>query len=250
MKTDTAGLPAPPVPAPNWALFLDLDGTLVDIAPRPDLVSIPADLASLLAGIDAALGGALALVSGRSIDVLDQLLKPWHGVAAGEHGAALRLPSGALEVEPGLPPVPRGWRDEMAALAQAHRGVVVEQKSAGIAVHFRQAPEAEAAVCTAATALAARGSGFAALPGSRLIEIRPLAVNKGWAVHRLMREFPFKGRVPVFVGDDVTDEDGFRAARALGGHGLNVHLYFPAGAVQVREWLVDIVRVLQAKSSA
>jgi trehalose 6-phosphate phosphatase len=251
MKASGIAYLVPPTPATNWALFLDLDGTLVDIAPRPDMVSVPTGLGALLLDLAKALGGAVALVSGRTLGDLGRLLAAWRGPAAAEHGAVLRLPLGAVESAPGLPAVPASWRAAVDALARANPGLVVEQKSAGIAVHFRLAPEAAGAVRAAAARLAgASGGAFAAVPGHYLVEIRPCAVDKGWAVRRLMQEPPFAGRIPVFVGDDVTDEDGFRAALSLGGHGLHVHRYFPGGAAGVRKWLVEIPRELRARSSA
>jgi len=251
MKASGATGSIPPAPAPGWALFLDLDGTLVDIAPRPDLVRVPDELDALLADLAAALGGAVALVSGRTLGDLDRLLADWRGAAAAEHGAALRLPSGAVESAPGLPLVPASWRAEADALARARPGLVVEQKSAGIAVHFRLAPEAAGAARAVAARFAGASAGaFAAVPGHYLVEVRPCAVDKGWAVRRLMQEIPFAGRTPVFVGDDVTDEDGFRAALALGGHGLHVHRYFPGGAAHVRKWLLEIPHALRARSPA
>ena len=241
----------PPAADPGWALFLDLDGTLVDLAPRPDLVHMPEALIDLLRQVQHELHGALALVSGRPLGQLDALLAPWRPPAAGEHGAQCRLPSGGLAPPPKLPSVPVEWRLAADALASENAGIVVEQKAAGIAVHYRQAPGSERRVRDVLARLAAqRPREFTAMPGLMLVEIRPRAVDKGWAVERLMREAPFTGRVPVFVGDDATDEDGFRAARALGGHGLPVDRYFPAGAPDVREWLADMLRSLRAGPAA
>lgn len=231
----------------GWALFLDFDGTLIDIAPRPDQVEVPDGLDALLAGLGKALDGALALISGRPVADLDRLLARREWALAGEHGAVLRLPWGEIERAPGVPLPPPSWRAALAALARENPGVLVEQKASGIAVHYRQAPQCERLARETVARLVAEQPGrFAVLNGHKVTEIRPRAIDKGWAVERLMRDPPFYARVPVFIGDDTTDEDGFRAARSLGGYGLNVHRYFPAGAAEVREWLEDRLGILQA----
>ncbi len=229
-------------------MFLDLDGTLVDIAPRPELVHMPPRLLDLLLRLHTALSGALAVISGRPLGQLDALLTPWRPAAAGEHGAQCRLPSGDLAVARPLPAVPVDWRLAADALASEIAGIVVEQKATGIAVHYRQAPASERRVHDVLGRLAAqRPRDFTAMPGLMLLEIRPRAVDKGVAVETLMQLQPFAGRIPVFVGDDVTDEDGFRAAEALGGYGLQVHRHFPGGAAEVREWLEGVLKILQAE---
>ncbi len=243
-----AAWPIPPDPDSNWALFFDLDGTLIDLAPRPDMVRMPEMLIDLLKQVQRELQGALAVVSGRPLGQLDALLAPWRPPAAGEHGAQCRLPSGEMVPPPRLPAVPTEWRLAADALASENAGIVVEQKATGIAVHYRQAPGSEGRVRDVLQRLAAqRPREFTAMPGLMLTEIRPRAVDKGSAVEWLMREKPFAGRTPVFVGDDVTDEDGFRAAEALGGRGLHVHRHFSGGAAQVREWLVEMLQTLQAR---
>jgi len=226
-----------PPPSDRWALFLDLDGTLIDLAPRPDLVVIPPGLVALLREIEHRLGGALAIVSGRSLGQIQALLAPWRPVMAGEHGAFCRLPSGMV-VSPDPPAVPDSWRNVLGELHVTYPGVIVEQKTSAIAVHYRLAPARETVLRALMQALVdARPDEFLLSPAHMAWEIRPRGVHKGTAVRRLMREAPLEGRVPVFIGDDVTDEDGMRAAEALGGCGVHVQRCFPQGASGVRAWL-------------
>lgn len=226
-----------PQPGARWALFLDLDGTLVDLAPRPEQVELGPGTLALLREIERRLGGALAIVSGRPLAQIDAVLAPWTPAAAGEHGAFCRLPSGAV-VTPDPPAVPAAWRIQAEAWAAAFPGVLVEQKSSAIAVHFRLAPASGPTLrARMASLVAARSDAFVLSPAHMAWEIRPRGVHKGLAVERLMREEPMRGRLPIFVGDDVTDEDGMRAAEAMGGHGVHVHRCFPEGAAGVRAWL-------------
>ncbi|MCC7049338.1 MAG: trehalose-phosphatase [Alphaproteobacteria bacterium] len=226
-----------PSPSDRWALFLDLDGTLLDLAARPDLVTAPPGLVAILRDIEAALAGALAIVSGRSLDQIDALLAPWRPVAAGEHGAYCRLISG--QVESADPPlIPMAWRNALAALGVRFQGVLVEQKASAIAVHYRLAPAAAPALRAIMHDLVCeRGDAFVLSAADMAWEIRPRGIDKGMAVRRLMRDPPMAGRVPVFIGDDVTDEDGIRAAHALGGLGIQVGTSFAEGAAGVRAWL-------------
>lgn len=201
------------------ALFLDFDGTLVDIAPAPDAIVVPAALPPLLAALHARLDGALAVVSGRPVAEIDRHL----GLelpAAGLHGLELRL--GGTVVRP---PPPAGLAVVRAAIAAADvasRGVLVEDKGGSIALHYRDVPERGAETVTFARGLAEADPELVALAGKMVVEIKPKAASKAVAVHRFMTEPPFAGRRPVFVGDDVTDEDGMRAALAGGGRAVKV----------------------------
>jgi trehalose 6-phosphate phosphatase len=234
-----------PSPSRRWALFLDLDGTLIDLAPRPDLVEVRPDMVALLVSIERCLDGALAIVSGRSLAQIDALLAPWRPVAAGEHGAFCRLPSGVV-VSPEPPPVPDTWRNLLGGLHVDWPGLFVEQKASAIAVHYRLAPGCEPALRALMQSLVAqRGDAFVLSPAHLAWEIRPRGIHKGLAVERLMREPTMRGRLPVFVGDDVTDEDGMRAAEAMGGHGVHVQRCFPEGAAGVRAWLSGVAKELQ-----
>ena len=223
-------------PYRNAALLLDLDGTLLDFAPTPGTVVVPSDLPDTLRTIRDQLGGALAVVTGRTIDVIDKLLSDVpHGVA-GEHGGAVRPSPGAALQRADLQPPPRSWLKRAAMLEAAHPGTRFEQKPRGFTVHFRLAPEVGPAIHAALSEMVAESGDFHLLSGQMMWEIRPRGVDKGHGVERLMQHAPFRGRVPVFIGDDVTDEDGLRVARAMGGAGLWVPDLF-GNAAGVRAWL-------------
>jgi trehalose 6-phosphate phosphatase len=233
----SSGLPNPDA---NWALFLDLDGTLLDIAEAPDLVRVPDGLADSLRAAADALGGAVAIVSGRRLADLERLLP---GVAipfVAEHGAVVRGPDGTVEAFGAAPP-PRAWVDAAMRLAQNAPGVLVEVKSHCIAIHFRRAPGHARAVAQLGRRLTAnRRRDFQVVEARCAIEVRPVGADKGAAVDRILRAPPFTGRTPVFVGDDVTDEDGIRAAVSAGGVGLRVGQNFRGSPQAVRDWLKDL----------
>lgn len=219
------------------ALLLDMDGTLLDIAPTPDLVRVAPGLAEALRGLREIMGGALAVVTGRPIEQVDGLFANVPHAVAGEHGGAIRHAPGAEVVRVNLPSPPVEWVIEAARIAGAHPGVLLEQKQRGFVLHYRAVPELGPVLHEAAMALIApQADRFQLLAALMAWEIRPRGADKGSAVSTLMTEAPFAGRTPIFIGDDVTDEDGMRAARALGGAGLQVDEWFgdPAG---VRAWL-------------
>ncbi len=232
---------APPLPR-NSALLLDLDGTLLDIAPRPDLVVVPPGLIGSLAGLRRRLDDAVAIVTGRPLEQVDALLGHAAFAVAGEHGAALRHAPEEAVVRPALASAPAAWLDAAARVAAAHPGVLLERKTHGFVLHYRLAPEAGPALRTALEALLApSGPAFALLPARMAWEVRPRGADKGSAVRALMARAPFAGRAPVFVGDDITDEDGIAAAVALGGIGLRVPEAF-GDAAGVRRWLAAKAR--------
>ena len=161
-----------PLPSDRWALFLDLDGTLIDLAARPDLVTVPPGLVTVLQEIEARLTGALAIVSGRSLAQIDALLDPWRPIAAGEHGAFCRLPSGAV-VSSDPPAVPISWRNALGGLDVSYPGVFVEQKTSAIAVHYRLAPACEPSLRALMHGLVAeRSDEFVLMPAHMAWEIR------------------------------------------------------------------------------
>lgn len=224
----------------NWALFLDLDGTLLDIAPSPDQVVVPSDLVSALTAIKVRLSGALAIVSGRPFAEIDELLRPMQLSGGAEHGAFIRDAQGQMRKSPGLHDIPDAWRRELHSATKRWSGVQVEEKSQSIVLHFRQAPDRDEDLKRLAATLVERDpTHFHILHAKMAYEIRPRGTTKGGVVAHLMNETPFSGRVPVFVGDDVTDEDGMMAARMLGGHGLHVHEEFAGEASNVRSWLAE-----------
>jgi len=202
------------------ALFLDFDGTLVDIAPRPDEVVVEPRLVATLQALHDYLGGALAIVSGREITGLDAFLSPLVLPAAGAHGATIRRADGTLSAvaPPDLFLVSRAAQ----RLAVLHPQLLVEQKEAAVALHYRQAPELESLCLETLTEAVSRTPGTELMRGKLVFEVKPRGVNKGQAVAAFMAGAPFAGRVPLFAGDDLTDEDGFAAVQRLGGLGLKV----------------------------
>lgn len=218
-------LPTPkPIDPDRMALFLDMDGTLVDFAATPDAVAAPAGAGERLNKLAARLGGALAVVSGRRLLELDRVLAPGRFAAAGLHGLEHRGgPDGAVDgPAPAAGDVAR-WRDLLAPLMADHPALLLEEKIAGVAVHYRSEPGLGATVAAAAAAALASGpDGYHLLHGNKVVEIKPAGRGKGDAVTRFLEAPPFAGRRPVFIGDDVTDEDGFRAAQAAGGLGILV----------------------------
>jgi trehalose 6-phosphate phosphatase len=206
----------------DWALFLDVDGTLLKIAATPAAVSVPTRIVDLLARLHARLSGALALVSGRPIADLDALFSPLRLPAAGAHGAERRDAAGAVErYDYGEALAPA--RAMLASWAGSHEGALLEDKGVSLALHYRGVPELEnAARRAAAEAVAAAGPRFHVQDGKKVLEIKATAVGKGSAITEFMAEPPFAGRVPAFLGDDVTDEEGFRVVNELGGHSIAV----------------------------
>lgn len=236
---------APALPSPaellrRGALLLDFDGTLVDIAPAPGLVVVPDPLRRHLARLSVRLAGAIAVVTGRTLADLDALLDPLRLATAGEHGGAIRLaPDAPPQRASATPPLPAAWRAAAEAAAAAIPGALVEHKPAGLVLHFRQAPAAGPGLHAALRRIAGDAPGFEILAASAAWELRPRGIDKGTAVAALMAAPAFAGRVPIFIGDDLTDEDGMAAARALGGLGLRVADAF-GDAAGVRAWLAGL----------
>ena len=231
--------PFPPLP-PRAALLLDLDGTLIDIAPTPDQVSVPADLLASLHTLRPRLEDALAIVTGRPVEQVDRLLGTVPYAVAGEHGAVIRhSPRGALE-RPGLPPTPANWARRARQVASAYSGALFEPKSHGFVLHYRLCPDAGEALRQQLLAIVgADNQNFVIMPAHMAWEVTPRSVDKGRAVERLLARPPFAGRTPVYVGDDVSDENGIRAARLAGGVGLRVQEVF-RDAAGVRAWLAHL----------
>lgn len=210
-----------PVARPDWALFLDFDGTLVEIAETPDAVRAERRLVGILQSLSAELGGALAIVSGRPLAEVDAHLAPERFPAAGLHGLELRSAAGGPVMRPDGLDVPCDVRSALASFAGLH-GLLLEEKGIAVALHYRSRPELADACRAAARRAIAGHPGLHALDGKMVVEIKPCGADKGRAVARLMAGAPFAGRVPVFAGDDVTDEDGFRAVAEMGGFGVKV----------------------------
>lgn len=205
---------------PSCALFLDFDGTLVDIASHPQAVIVPAGLPDTLARAREMLGGAVAVVSGRPIEQIDRFLSPLVLSVAGVHGAERRRADGSLTW---LAVHPLHAVDEaVRALVRAHPALFVETKRGSIALHYRQAPHLQALCQATMQALVERSPGLTLLCGKMVVEAKPSRASKSQAIESFLTEPPFAGRTPVFVGDDVTDEPGFASVQRLGGWGVKV----------------------------
>ncbi|GGB27364.1 trehalose 6-phosphate phosphatase [Tistrella bauzanensis] len=207
-----------PEPMPDWALFLDVDGCLIDIAPTPDAVVVTPGLPELLQRLHGRFDGAVALVSGRTLGELDRLFHPAVLPAAGQHGLERRdhppvsLARGFIEVG-----------QVLERFVADTPGTLIERKSCGYAVHYRARPSAGPAVDRVARALATvTDPPLTVVPGKMVVEVRMPGADKGTAIRGFMQDAPFRGRIPVFIGDDVTDEDGFAMVNAFGGHSIRV----------------------------
>jgi trehalose 6-phosphate phosphatase len=213
----------PSLPARS-SLFLDFDGTLAPLAMRPQDVAVADWVVPTLQSLGRGLDGALAIVSGRALSAIDVFLQPLVLATAGCHGAERRSASGRIERHDSQPPT--DVTSCARRLAAQHAGLLLESKPSGLALHFRLIPE----LATTCRELLARA--LAEVPGAALewelidghcvCELKQRSVSKGTAVRSFLAEAPFAGRLPVFVGDDVTDEDGIRAAQAAGGFGIRV----------------------------
>lgn len=201
-------------------MFLDFDGTLVDIAEHPQAVVIPDGLVRTLGHMLEMLDGAMAVISGRPIEQIDHFLAPLVISVAGVHGAERRRADGSLAC---LDTPPLGRVEAAAqALGREHAALVVEVKRGSVAVHYRQAPELEALCMAAMQDAVEHASGLTLLHGKMVVEAKACHATKGRAIEAFLAEPPFSGRRPVFIGDDVTDEAGFAAVQRLGGVGVKV----------------------------
>lgn len=220
LPSECNDLPVPELPVDGraWAYFLDIDGTLLELAETPEAVTVPAGLVPQLERLRDLAGGALALVSGRPLRDIDRLFAPARFPAAGVHGAELRLTDGTLRRIAFDPRTLDPARDAFGAFAAANPEIRVEDKVFGVTLHFRRRPDLAAEAHRLGTVLSARlGPAFHLLEGKMVVEVRASAASKGSAVDAFLQDPPFAGRVPVYVGDDLTDEDAFRAVNALGG---------------------------------
>lgn len=219
MTTSSGASPQlfPPAVSDHWALFLDVDGTLVGFADHPDGVIVPDPLLRRLGALSERLDGALALVSGRELAVIDRLFRPLSLPAAGSHGLERR--SAVVPAEP-LPAAPAELVDIKAqaqALLATWPLAVIEDKGLALALHWRAMPEAAADLQAFALQAQARMPGYQLQHGDCVVELRPRRADKGEAIAAFLGEPPFRGRLPVFVGDDLTDEHGFEVVNARGG---------------------------------
>jgi len=237
---------APPPPSLEWCLFLDVDGTLLEFTDSPLETHANPELTALLTDVAERLGGAVALVSGRSIGYLDALFAPLRLPAAGLHGVERRKASGAMHGASFVDSQLDRARTALQTLVVAHPGTLLEDKGRTIAVHFRMAPQAESSVRDAVVDAASQlSSNYHIQGGNMMLEIKPRGFTKASAIKAFMREPPFSGRKPVFVGDDLTDQEGLKTVDEAGGISISVgdrvrgryRLEDPAA---VRAWLSGI----------
>jgi trehalose 6-phosphate phosphatase len=247
---DPAHAPAGHPDVNTIAVLLDVDGTLIELAPTPQEVRVPASLKHVLSRLRDSVGGALALVSGRPLADLDHLFEPLRLPMVGGHGAENRMTAGGpvdrsrvREMDPEL-------RRRLSAIAAATPGVLAEDKGYSMALHYRLAPQAEKFVCDEIKRVTSEMPHvpIEILPGKSMFEVKPPAFNKGIAVREMMRSEPFKGRRPIFIGDDVTDESVFKVvpefdglAYSVGRKFPNTHGYF-ATPREVRHWLYGFIQ--------
>lgn len=225
---------------PLLAIFTDFDGTLVELAETPDAIDVPPELIENLDRAVSEFDHAFALITGREIADIDRFLSPLQLPIAGAHGAQRRRADGSVQA---LDDAIITAADEIAhaigPLTIAHPDLLVETKQGAVALHFRQAPELEGACHLAMQEALADHGDFTLVPGKMVLEARPSAFDKGAALRAFMKEEPFAGRVPIFIGDDVTDEDAFLAAQELGGVGIKLG----SGQTHARMRIADVFSV-------
>ncbi len=237
---------------PDSALFLDFDGTLAALAPRPELVDVDEQVISFLSRINDCLGGAVAILTGRPISQIDGFLHPLALPAAGLHGLEWRKTAAAEPVRAEASPDLQYLRRSVEASGLLADGIMLEDKGAAIALHYRSVPHLEGALEAHLARVLTGLPDLHVLRGKMVMEVKPATHDKGLALRQFMEQPPFRGRVPVFAGDDVTDEDAMAAALALGGSALKVGegpTCAPArlpDVAAVTDWLAQQVRHLMA----
>jgi trehalose 6-phosphate phosphatase len=230
---------SPPPPSLDWCLFLDVDGTLIELTDTPSQTSADPEVKSLLREAGERLGGAVALISGRKIDTLDQLFAPLKLPAAGLHGVERRKMDGSIQGASFVDSQLERARSSLKALVEAHPGTLFEDKERTIAVHFRTAPHFADAMHDAVIDIAKPlGSNYHIQGGKMMYEIKPRGFSKATAIQAFMKESPFRGRRPVFIGDDLTDRDGFGMVEEHGGLSIAVGSH-----VQAQYYLPDVTAV-------
>jgi trehalose 6-phosphate phosphatase len=222
---DSVPVPASLVPhLSETAVLLDIDGTLLDLMPTPREVWVPPGLAKTLNGLYRRTGGALALVSGRSLNDIDLIFAPEQFPAVGGHGAEMRIEAEAEAVAAHAPPLDKELKRRLAAIARLSPGILLEDKGYSLALHYRLAPHAEKAIYEAVSLIRADlpDAPIEVLPGKQVCEIKHSGFTKASGVRELMTHPPFQGRTPFFIGDDVTDESVFAIMPDLGGIAFSV----------------------------
>jgi trehalose 6-phosphate phosphatase len=247
---DVMDIAAPPLVSDlrQCAILLDVDGTILDIAPSPPQVWVPSGLRNTLSRLADLSRGAVALVSGRTINDIDLIFSPLQLPVIGVHGAEIRA-SADGDIQTRVMPVSKALKRKLATAAELGPGILVEDKGYSLALHYRLAPEKGPAVLTAITKICATAPAEAVeiLPGKLVVEVKPAGINKGDAVCALMQHPPFAGRQPIFIGDDTTDVPVFGVIPKFGGQAYSVggiiadvdgHFATPEA---VRTWLAQIV---------
>jgi len=233
----------------NAAILLDIDGTLLELAPTPREVWVPDGLSQTLNGLLQRTSGALALVSGRSLNDIDLIFAPDQFPAVGGHGAEMRLSVDSEAVATQAPPMDKELKRRLAAIAKLSPGILLEDKGYSLALHYRLAPHAENAIYEAVSLIRADlpNAPIEVLPGKCVCEIKHSGFTKASGVRELMTHAPFKGRRPLFIGDDVTDESVFAImpdmnglAFCVGRHAQGVAGHFDAPS-DVREFLARLL---------
>jgi len=229
----------PPQPALDWCLFLDVDGTLIELTDTPSQTAADAEIKTLLYEVAERLGGAVGLISGRRIATLDELFAPLKLPAAGLHGVERRKMDGSIQGASFVDSQLERARASLKALVEAHPGTLFEDKERTIAVHFRTAPHFADALRDAIIDIAKPlGTNYHIQGGKMMYEIKPRGFSKATAIQAFMKESPFRGRRPVFMGDDLTDRDGFSMAEEHGGLSIAV-----GDHVQGQYYLPDVTAV-------
>jgi trehalose 6-phosphate phosphatase len=235
----------------KFAILLDVDGTILDLAPTPREVWVPPTLRQTLARLYECTDEALAFVSGRPISELDLIFSPLQLPAIGGHGAEIRMTAGASPEQPRMPPLSATVKRSLSAIAEAGPGIIVEDKGYSLALHYRLAPDKERFVRDTAAAICASypGESIELLNGKSMVEIKQAGFNKGTGVRELMAFPPFAGRRPIFIGDDVTDESVFAIMPDFDGIPISVGAKLPGVAhcferpADVRLWLEAISKI-------
>jgi trehalose 6-phosphate phosphatase len=206
------------------AILLDIDGTLLDLMPTPREVWVPPGLVTTLNGLYKRTEGALALVSGRSLNDIDLIFAPDQFPAVGGHGAEMRIEADSEAVAAHAPPLDKELKRRLAAIARLSPGILLEDKGYSLALHYRLAPHAEKAIYAAVSLIRADlpDAPIEVLPGKSVCEIKHSGFSKASGVRELMAHAPFKGRRPLFIGDDVTDESVFAIMPDLDGVAFSV----------------------------
>lgn len=243
------------MPCRTAALFLDFDGTLVDLAIRPEAVSVDRHTLDTLRRLADCADGAVAIVTGRDIETIDGYIAPLRLPVAGAHGHVRRAAGGRLHDTPVDQQALDAMADALGRFAAGRPGLLVERKSKSVALHYRLAPALGPACRAAVEAALKTAPGFALLDGKRVYEIRSPLADKGHAIAAFMAEAPFAGRRPVFAGDDATDEEGFELVNRQGGFSIKIGPGASAASYRLespsdlRAWLVTIVQQASGKGS-